>query len=57
MRVRVKVTSGRYDDAVMLGLLRDEHGDVMIVIRRDGCGLILDTVHPSYVNFVGCTDD
>ena len=53
IRVRVdKAVAGWF-----LGLLLDEHGDTVAVVRLDGAGMYLRTYHPSKVEFIPCEEE
>jgi hypothetical protein len=57
MRVKVEERPGMPQFGVLVGLLLDEHGDMLAVVRLDHFGLMLKALHPSKVVPVTSEDE
>lgn len=49
MRVMVDERPGMPQFGVLVGMMLDERGDMQVVVRPDGYGMMLKAVHPSKV--------
>lgn len=47
--IRVKVDHDNLRNGWFLGLLLDERGDTVAVVRLDGMGMMLSAFHPSKI--------
>jgi len=57
MRVKTEDRPGFPQFGVLVGLLLDEQGDTLAVVRLDHYGILLKTYHPSKVTPVTATEE